>query len=80
MAAPPNYRVPGRGRIAHVLAGLEAISKQAPASCLAMAVGIAGLFLGIIGYGKAAGYWNGDVPDYVYRRLVPRQTKWVIPE
>jgi hypothetical protein len=36
----------------------------------AMAVGIAGLFLGIIGYAKAAGHWNGDVPDYVYRQLV----------
>jgi polyferredoxin len=37
----------------------------------AMAVGIAALFLGIIGYAKAAGCWNGDVPDYVYRQLVP---------
>src|SRR5215469_12023771 len=37
----------------------------------AMAVGIAALLLGIIGYAKAAGHWNGDVPDYVYRQLVP---------
>jgi len=38
----------------------------------AMAVGIAALFLGIVGFAKASGYWNGDVPDYVYRQLVPR--------
>ena len=38
----------------------------------AMAAGIAVLFFGIIGYAKTAGYWNGDVPDYVYRQLVPR--------
>jgi polyferredoxin len=37
----------------------------------AMAVGIAVLFFGIVGFAKTAGYWNGDVPDYVYRQLVP---------
>jgi polyferredoxin len=41
----------------------------------AMAVGIAVLFLGIVGYAKAAGYWNGDVPDSVYRQLVPNATE-----
>ena len=38
----------------------------------AMAVAIAVLFLGIVGFAKSAGYWNGDVPDYVYRQLVPQ--------
>jgi polyferredoxin len=37
----------------------------------AMAGGIAVLFLGIVGFAKASGHWNGDVPDYVYRQLVP---------
>lgn len=37
----------------------------------AVAAGIAALFFGIVGYAKTAGYWNGDVPDYVYRQLVP---------
>jgi hypothetical protein len=36
-----------------------------------MAVAIGALFIGIVGYAKASGYWNGDVPDYVYRQLVP---------
>ena len=38
----------------------------------AMAAGIAALFFGIVGYAKTAGYWNGNVPDSVYRQLVPR--------
>jgi polyferredoxin len=37
----------------------------------AIAAGIAVLFLGVIGFAKTAGYWNGDVPDYVYRQLIP---------
>jgi polyferredoxin len=45
----------------------------------AMAAGIAVLFLGIIGYAKSAGYWNGDVPDYVYRQLVPQASEVVHP-
>jgi hypothetical protein len=38
----------------------------------AMAAGIAVLFLGIVGFAKASGHWNGDVPGSVYRRLVPQ--------
>jgi len=45
----------------------------------AMAAGIAVLFLGMIGYAKAAGYWNGEVPDYVYRQLVPQANEVVHP-
>jgi polyferredoxin len=37
----------------------------------AIAAGIAVLFFGVIGFAKTAGYWNGDVPDYVYRQLIP---------
>jgi hypothetical protein len=37
-----------------------------------MAAGIAVLFFGIVGFAKSAGYWNGDVPDYIYRQLVPQ--------
>ncbi len=38
----------------------------------AMAAGIAVLFFGIVGFAKTAGYWKGDVPDYIYRQLVPQ--------
>jgi polyferredoxin len=37
----------------------------------AMAAAIAVLFFGIVGFAKTTGYWNGDVPDYIYRQLVP---------
>lgn len=41
----------------------------------AMAAAIAALFFGIVGYAKTAGYWNGDVPDYIYRQLVPQSNE-----
>jgi len=41
----------------------------------ATAVGIAALFLGIVGYAKSAGCWNGGVPDHVYRQLVPQASE-----
>jgi polyferredoxin len=56
MAVPHWTRAPQQGRI----------------SDWAMAAGIALLFFGIVGYAKSAGYWNGDVPEYVYRQLVPQ--------
>ena len=38
----------------------------------AMAAGIAVVFLGIVGFARSTGHWNGAVPDYVYRQLVPQ--------
>jgi len=56
MSLPRLMRSPNNGRV--------------PA--WALAAGIAILFIGIVGVAKSAGYWNGDVPDYVYRQLVPQ--------
>jgi hypothetical protein len=36
-----------------------------------MAVGVAVLFFGIVGYAKAVGFWNSHIPAAVYRQLVP---------
>jgi hypothetical protein len=36
-----------------------------------MAVGIAVVFLGIVGYAKTAGYWNGEIPNFVYQQIIP---------
>ena len=30
------------------------------------------LLFGIVGYAKSTSHWTGDVPDYMYRQLVPR--------
>jgi polyferredoxin len=38
----------------------------------AMAVGIAAVFFGVVGFAKTAGYWNTGVPNEVYQLLVPR--------
>lgn len=37
----------------------------------AMALGIAILLFGMVGYAKTSGHWNTSVPNYVYRQLVP---------
>ena len=36
-----------------------------------MALGIAVLFLGIVGYAKTAGYWNGEIPNVIYQQIIP---------
>ncbi len=56
MALPPWSESPDHGRL----------------PVWAMAAGIAALFLGIVGYAKTVGHWNGDVPNYVYRQLIPQ--------
>ncbi len=38
---------------------------------MALAAGIAVLFLGAAGFAKATGHWDSRVPDAVYQRLVP---------
>lgn len=54
MSLPGWMRAPNEGRL--------------PAWTMALA--IAALFLGIVGYAKVSGNWKGDIPNYVYRQLV----------
>ena len=35
------------------------------------AAGVAVLFFGIVGFAKTEGYWKSDIPQAVYRRIVP---------
>jgi polyferredoxin len=37
----------------------------------AFAAGVAALFFGIIGFAKMEGYWTSDIPQAVYKQLVP---------
>ncbi|HYA22849.1 MAG TPA: 4Fe-4S binding protein [Terriglobales bacterium] len=51
------------------------VDEARPAPALpawALAVGIAALFLGIVGYAKTAGMWQTNVPRTVYIELVPQ--------
>ena len=49
--------------------GLNSQPQRLPA--WAVAVGIAALFFGIVGFAKMAGYWDSHVPQAVYQQLVP---------
>jgi polyferredoxin len=46
-------------------------AKPAKMPAWAMAVGVAVLFLGIVGLAKTTGHWNSHVPTSVYQALVP---------
>jgi len=37
----------------------------------AFAAGVAGLFFGIVGFAKVSGHWRSDIPQAVYKQLVP---------
>jgi polyferredoxin len=63
---------PAEGALDLTLPRWTRAPKQGRLPAWAMAAAIAALFLGIVGFAKSAGYWNGDVPDYIYRQLVPQ--------
>jgi polyferredoxin len=37
----------------------------------AFAAGVAALFLGVVGFAKTEGYWKSNIPQAVYRQIVP---------
>jgi polyferredoxin len=45
----------------------------------AVAVSVAGLFLGLYGYAQWSGHWRTDLPDQVYRELIPRANEFQHP-
>ena len=51
--------------------------KKVPA--WALAAGVAFLFLGVSGYARWSGHWRTDLPDAVYRELVPRASEFTHP-
>jgi polyferredoxin len=63
---------PSEDALQLALAPWTRASKAGRLPAWAIATAIAVLFFGIVGYAKTAGYWNGDVPDYVYHQLVPQ--------
>jgi polyferredoxin len=62
---------PAEGALQMALPVSRRISKAPQLPAWAMAAGIAALFVGMIGYARATGHWNGNVPDHIYQQLVP---------
>ena len=44
-----------------------------------VAAGIAFVFFGFVGYAKATGHWNSNVPNSLYQRLVPNASEFEHP-
>jgi hypothetical protein len=57
--------------------GLERANAPVPAWSLAF--GILILFLGIVGFARAAGYWHTSLPDTVYFDLIPNAGSFAHP-
>jgi len=54
--------------------GAEGFGRVRPAGKIpvwAMAVGIAVIFLGVVGFAKTAGYWDSHIPRAIYQELIP---------
>jgi polyferredoxin len=66
---------PAEGALQMALPQWTRAPKQGRIPAWAIAAGVAVLFFGIVGYARSAGYWNGDVPEFVYRQLVPQASE-----
>jgi polyferredoxin len=56
---------------------MTALRRRVPSWAIAAAV--ACVFLGAVGWAKAAGHWNSRVPNAVYERLVPHAAEFEHP-
>ncbi len=45
----------------------------------AFAAGVAAMFFGIVGFAKAEGYWKSDIPQAIYKQLVPHANEATHP-
>jgi polyferredoxin len=48
------------------------VGRKTPIPAWAISLGIAAIFLGVVGYAKMSGYWDTKVPESVYFRLIPQ--------
>jgi polyferredoxin len=58
---------------------IAAQPKRAALPAWAVAVGIAVLYLGVVGFAKATGHWQSPIPSSVYERLVPNANQAAHP-
>jgi len=48
------------------------VGRQTIVPAWAIGLGIAVVFLGVVGYAKIAGYWDTELPESIYFRLIPQ--------
>ena len=62
---------PAEGALQMALPELVAAPHNRRMPSWAFAAGVAALFFGIVGFAKMEGYWKSDVPQAMYKQLVP---------
>jgi polyferredoxin len=68
---------PALSDAAHSAPGTEWKRRRVTAGV--MAVGVAIIFLGVVGFAKTAGYWDGRVPEHVFFELIPNAASFAHP-
>lgn len=44
-----------------------------------IAAGVVAIFIGVVGFAKTAGYWEGGVPEYLFFELIPNASSFAHP-
>jgi polyferredoxin len=68
---------PAKGALDMALVVPAMKARKVPA--WAIAAGIAVLFFGVVGWAKASGHWNSDIPRQVYMELIPEAQQLTHP-
>jgi polyferredoxin len=55
------------------------LRRRTPVAPWALAAAIVIVFVGVVGYARAAGYWHTSLPDLTYIELVPRADEFAHP-
>jgi polyferredoxin len=58
---------------------LRTLGRRRRVPALAVATGVAALFLLVVGWAKVSGTWNGDVPEHVFFELIPNAERFAHP-
>jgi polyferredoxin len=56
-----------------------AAPRRRPVAGWVVGIGIAVLFLGVVGYAKLSGHWHTNIPDSAYFELIPNATQYAHP-
>lgn len=42
-------------------------------------IGVAAIFVGVVGYARIAGHWHGNTPEHLFFQLIPNASTFTHP-
>jgi polyferredoxin len=58
---------------------MRTVVRKCRVPAMTIAVGVATIFLLVVGYAKTMGYWDGSVPEHVFFELIPNASSYAHP-